>query len=304
MSELEESNLLARWLDGEAGAQGVRSVVQETIFVFRPDLAPQPNVVVSDLLDDLKTGPFASGQEDEEVQEEQEDLGELKLDFANAELNVDFEDVVSAVTKGPLTEDHKTEEADVVRLSHHTAEQRADLPSADEHVPWRYALGGFVAAACALIVLLPTNYELPSPSDNVRIPYEDKIDLVPSELSSKNEKEELLVISEERLMQRQQIAPNVQEKASEDPSFGSIPPPKRSLKKSRKTEAEMVFSNDSNTSNENTQHVIACLGKSNVFFYDFVSPTQKCHKLQWFFCPRLKNAINYNVFFVPDSDMK
>ena len=39
------------------------------------------------------------------------------------------------------------------------------------------------------------------------------------------------------------------------------------------------------------------------FFNDFVGWIQKIHKLQCFFCPRLKNDINYNVFFVPDTKM-
>ena len=35
----------------------------------------------------------------------------------------------------------------------------------------------------------------------------------------------------------------------------------------------------------------------------FLSPTRKCNKLQCFFCPRLENVINYNGFFVTDSEM-
>ena len=35
----------------------------------------------------------------------------------------------------------------------------------------------------------------------------------------------------------------------------------------------------------------------------FLSPAQKCYKLQCFFCPRLKNATNYNAFLIPCSKM-
>ncbi len=176
MSETEESRKLALWLEGELKAQEVTPELQETIFLFRPDLAPEPRIDLDEILSSLREGPFSASKDLFNKNKQEEDLEEegeaerLELNFAQAELQVSFDEIFSSLTRGPLVE-KETQNSVVPLLSkgtqssleHHIEEGISESFSKKEAsgTQW-YLWSGIVAAACALLILLPTNYQAPS----------------------------------------------------------------------------------------------------------------------------------------------
>ncbi|MBM76701.1 MAG: hypothetical protein CMK59_14940 [Proteobacteria bacterium] len=166
MSEENESKKLALWLEGELDVEDIPSALQEAVFVFRPDLAPKPQLTVVDVLNELKRGPLVNEEEpSEDVVFDEDEQVLLELNFEEAHPQLELEDILATVTKGPLNSP-KLEESSVVRFPVQPNRNQSVL-SSDDQKPSRktFAFAGFLAAACALIVLLPTNYELPPAPD-------------------------------------------------------------------------------------------------------------------------------------------
>ncbi len=141
-------NDLARWLEGEEDGLNLDADVRETIYVFRPGLAPSPQVPFDVIIDDLKGGPF-SASPTEDVDPVDALRGWIAAPTAPAPA-VGIEDIFQSLERGPLA----------------AVDTTPELDDTSNVIPlfrrWSPVVGGLLAAACALIVLLPTDYETPN----------------------------------------------------------------------------------------------------------------------------------------------
>ena len=169
-----QSKILADWLDGRASEMGLESDVCQTIWVFKPDLAPVPQVDVGQLLNHVTRGPFAQNSEpDSAGDSELEPLFDLN---AQARPNLKVDAIFDSLTQGPLMSTTKT-----------------TVPDNVEPLFKRFrgpAFGGFLAVACALIVLLPTNFEVEiHEEDEETLPAGDVLKSSPPQVESKTNEE-------------------------------------------------------------------------------------------------------------------
>ncbi len=106
MTELNEPQLLADWLDvhpGEPPPEGIDPEVIQAVYALRPDLAPAARVTVDDILDGVTTGPFAQNVPPETRQDES-NVRESDLDEVNPIVDTDQDAETTPVLGGTGTD--------------------------------------------------------------------------------------------------------------------------------------------------------------------------------------------------------
>jgi len=150
----DQSKLLGECLEGRASFSDLEPDVRQTLWAFRPDLAPLPRFDLDSVLNSLVRGPFSSATDGEPVDEEDGDDSDLRALFRLDELaepTLKVEHIFDSLTQGPLSDKSVSSSPDnVVPLF-----RRMLTP----------AFGGLMAVACALIILLPTDFRYEIPQD-------------------------------------------------------------------------------------------------------------------------------------------
>lgn len=184
----KQAKQLADWLDGKTDVNAVSAEVVEAIYIIRPDLAPSPNIDVEDILGNVEVGPLSETQQpvDEFPTEDLQNL--FRPDLA-APPRVQLDDIFASLTEGPLSnqgqavQDQLPENVISFPFSESSSDEIASAPAEETPsnvvslgsegvagpmaaspapIPKRsrvYAFsvfGSLLAAACALIVFLPT----------------------------------------------------------------------------------------------------------------------------------------------------
>ena len=140
---ISEEQKLAEWLEGNHN-HPVDNDILEAVFILRPDLAPDPLVNLDEIIKSVRKGPFCTQDFVEDAQEDQKFVESI---FSTSESMpaVTIDDVLQSISSGPLVPEEKADETNVVIR------------------PWwkQPGVGIAAAAAVALIILLPTNFEGP-----------------------------------------------------------------------------------------------------------------------------------------------
>ncbi len=137
MSEETHAQVLAQWLDADAGVlppDGLDEEVLGTIYALRPERAPPHRVRLEDVLGTLLTGPLADPEVAEAAIALNPDLAPMH--------RVGIDEILDAVTEGPFAKG-----AEVVDLA--AARRRRRL--------WVGA-GAFAAAAMAMFIVIPISH--------------------------------------------------------------------------------------------------------------------------------------------------
>lgn len=182
MNESSQAERVARWLDQPMGGDvpdDVDADVIEAIFALRPEAAPAPRITIDDILAEVVEGPLSSvtAQEDDEAlalvrtmsdPDESIDadpvalqgLYALRPDRAPAP-RLDIDDILASVTAGPFAA--RPAGANTPMAAAGPDEAPANVIPLRARGRWLLpGLGAMLAAALALLVVLPTTDELPT----------------------------------------------------------------------------------------------------------------------------------------------
>ena len=121
----EQIKNLQKYIDGEIALESlqVESAIKESIFVLRPDLAPEPKISFDEIWSsvhvtktkELQTNPLDMRSDEEREHEEQREIEKNKhisliLDSSQAVPNVSIDDIFSSLTQGPLYQEQELEQ--------------------------------------------------------------------------------------------------------------------------------------------------------------------------------------------------
>ena len=149
---MSEEKQLAEWLDHPTFPSGLPAELEEASLVFRPDLAPAPRIDIDKLWTEAQATALESQPEEAEL------VSDIFAQQSIAAPRVSIEDIFNELSSGPLAASEPKPEID--------QSSRDDVDVPDNVIPLRpwfkspMLLGG-LAAAMALIILLPTRYQAP-----------------------------------------------------------------------------------------------------------------------------------------------
>ena len=217
--EIQDSGRLASWLEGET-EQSVEADVLEAIYIISPERCPAPRVRIEDILGRVASGPFGEGEETAGgTEEDAEYVRELLLHTAHIP-KTSLNDILSRVQSGPFASQEKQ-----FIPPEESLEEAEDLP--DNVVPlrawWqRTEVALFAAAAVALLILIPSNFQLTEQASQKDLmlerPKEEQKMPPPMELEAEELREPASPTAE-----RGQFAPK--KKAASRPSIPNQPSP-------------------------------------------------------------------------------
>lgn len=175
--EIQAALRLAHWLEGEI-EQEIESDVLEAIYVISPDRCPEPRIGLDDVLGRVEFGPFGKGKEVEGTEEDEEYLRELLM-HSSPIPKTSLEDILSRIETGPFANISKQE-----TLEEDVSEEIPD--NVVSFRPWwkRTEIALVAAAAVALLILIPSNFEMPEEAEQMAtLDREEKAEAAPEEIS-------------------------------------------------------------------------------------------------------------------------
>ena len=153
--EIQAALRLASWLDGEEKQQ-LDADVLEAIYVISPERCPEPSLELEEILSGVTQGPFGKhndhkSAESANVKQDEEYLRNI-LSHPAPTPKTSLEDILSRVESGPFAKQEEVKQESIEALPDNIVTFR----------PWwkRTEVGLVAAAAVALFILIPTNFQL------------------------------------------------------------------------------------------------------------------------------------------------
>ena len=151
--EHEAARSLVNWLEGDRD-QDVDTDILEAIYVLSPENCPEPRVGLEQIISSVEFGPFGTKVEADGSVDDAEYLREL-LSHSAPVPQTSLEMILAQVEAGPFAEEAQFE-----------AEERLEEELPDNVVrprAWwqRTEIAVASAAALALLILIPSNFEIP-----------------------------------------------------------------------------------------------------------------------------------------------